>query len=195
MNGLKPIETIYNGYRFRSRLEARWAIFFDALNIKYFYETEGLVLPNGEYYLPDFYLPASKTFFEVKGVMSEKDMSKISQLLSCNKNVAIGYPDMSFQACEQFPAYGQKDDGYSLSCKEESWLIYCYACNEYHFIGALGSWECRCCGYYDGDSGFSVECYGNWVNGDWWVKPTDKVKEAFEKAKQARFEHGEKPVV
>lgn len=24
---IKPIETVYNGYRFRSRLEARWARF------------------------------------------------------------------------------------------------------------------------------------------------------------------------
>jgi hypothetical protein len=28
--GVKAIETQYNGYRFRSRLEARWAVFFDA---------------------------------------------------------------------------------------------------------------------------------------------------------------------
>ena len=27
---IKPIETNYKGYRFRSRLEARWAVFFDA---------------------------------------------------------------------------------------------------------------------------------------------------------------------
>jgi hypothetical protein len=32
---IKTIETIYNGYRFRSRLEARWAVFFDAMGIKY----------------------------------------------------------------------------------------------------------------------------------------------------------------
>lgn len=25
MTDLKPIETVYDGYRFRSRLEARWA--------------------------------------------------------------------------------------------------------------------------------------------------------------------------
>jgi hypothetical protein len=27
---LRPIETRYRGFRFRSRLEARWAVFFDA---------------------------------------------------------------------------------------------------------------------------------------------------------------------
>jgi hypothetical protein len=37
---IKPIETRYNGYRFRSRLEARWAVFFDTLGIEYQYELE-----------------------------------------------------------------------------------------------------------------------------------------------------------
>ena len=30
---IKAIETEYNGYKFRSRLEARWAVFFDALGV------------------------------------------------------------------------------------------------------------------------------------------------------------------
>jgi hypothetical protein len=52
---LQPIETIYKGYRFRSRLEARWAVFFDALGIPYDYEPEGFDL-GGIWYLPDFLL-------------------------------------------------------------------------------------------------------------------------------------------
>ena len=62
---IKPIETCYNGYRFRSRLEARWAVFMDALGIKYEYEPEGYELPSG-WYLPDFWLPEWKTWLEVK---------------------------------------------------------------------------------------------------------------------------------
>lgn len=53
--GLRAIETKYNGYRFRSRLEARWAVFFDVLRIPYSYEAEGVDL-DGEWYLPDFKL-------------------------------------------------------------------------------------------------------------------------------------------
>jgi hypothetical protein len=63
---LKAIETKYNGYRFRSRTEARWAVLFDALNIKWQYELEGVVLPSGKYYLPDFWLPGANCFVEVK---------------------------------------------------------------------------------------------------------------------------------
>lgn len=54
---IRAIETHYNGYRFRSRLEARWAVFFDALGLKWEYEPEGFQLPSG-YYLPDFKIRA-----------------------------------------------------------------------------------------------------------------------------------------
>lgn len=50
----RAIETRYKGYRFRSRLEARWAVFFDALGIKWEYEPEGFELGGGVRYLPDF---------------------------------------------------------------------------------------------------------------------------------------------
>lgn len=53
---VKSIETVYNGYRFRSRLEARVAVLFDALGIEYQYEPEGFEY-KGDYYLPDFYVP------------------------------------------------------------------------------------------------------------------------------------------
>lgn len=54
---IKAIDTIYNDYKFRSRLEARWAIFFDNLKIDWEYEFEGYVLKDGTWYLPDFWLP------------------------------------------------------------------------------------------------------------------------------------------
>lgn len=51
----RAIETRYAQCRFRSRTEARWAVFFDALGIKWDYEPEGYELPSGRY-LPDFFL-------------------------------------------------------------------------------------------------------------------------------------------
>lgn len=62
---VKAIETHYNGYKFRSRFEARWAVFFDNAGIKYEYEPEGFT--DGDLcYLPDFYLPDHDTYVEVK---------------------------------------------------------------------------------------------------------------------------------
>lgn len=62
---IKAIETSYKGYRFRSRLEARWAVFFDAMGIEWQYETEGFELSRCRY-LPDFWLPKAEVFIEVK---------------------------------------------------------------------------------------------------------------------------------
>lgn len=63
---MKAIPTKYNGYKFESRLEARWAVFFDVSGLAYYYEYEGYVLNNGVWYLPDFYLPQLKCHIEIK---------------------------------------------------------------------------------------------------------------------------------
>lgn len=75
---MKAIETRYRGCRFRSRLEARWAVFFDALKIKWEYELEGYVLNDGTWYLPDFWLPtfAGGMFVEVKPPGESFDKAK-----------------------------------------------------------------------------------------------------------------------
>ena len=51
---IKAIETEYNGVLYRSRLEARWAMFFDHMGYVYEYEPEGYVLEDGTKYIPDF---------------------------------------------------------------------------------------------------------------------------------------------
>ena len=80
---MKAIETRYKGYRFRSRLEARWAVFFDAMGIEWVYEPEGFDLGNGVYYLPDFYLPKYDAWIEIKpknGSMNEVRAILISMI-------------------------------------------------------------------------------------------------------------------
>jgi hypothetical protein len=80
-NRIKAIETHYAGCRFRSRLEARWAVFFDTLGIAWEYEPEGFELPAGPY-LPDFLLSRDGepwSWVEVKG----KELS--------NKELALGF--------------------------------------------------------------------------------------------------------
>lgn len=52
---ISAIETRYAGCRFRSRLEARWAVFFTALDLDWHYEPQGYHT-NGGLYLPDFLL-------------------------------------------------------------------------------------------------------------------------------------------
>lgn len=75
---VRAIETRYAGHRFRSRLEARWAVFFDVLGIDWMYEPEGYELDNGKRYLPDFFLPATQTWVEVKGTPSAIDWDTLA---------------------------------------------------------------------------------------------------------------------
>ena len=51
---IKAIETLYRGHYFRSKAEARFAVFLDCLGVKWEYEPQGFDLGNGLKYLPDF---------------------------------------------------------------------------------------------------------------------------------------------
>lgn len=83
---IKAIDTRYGGCNFRSRLEARWAVFFDHIGVEWQYEPQGYVVDWGDWgneslepenYLPDFYLPGLHAFVEVKGDMAEKDLRRL----------------------------------------------------------------------------------------------------------------------
>lgn len=78
---LKPIVTVYDGYRFRSRLEARHAVLFNELGVKYAYEDEGYVL-EGIPYLPDFWLPDLDCYVEVKGMKPTEEERHKARLLA-----------------------------------------------------------------------------------------------------------------
>lgn len=103
---LKAIETYYKGYKFRSRLEARWAVFLDACGADWEYEQEGYWLPDGSRYLPDFKVKNVKgrardatIFIEVKGTLTDKDLRKIEMFAGnyCPRK----YPDHF--ACNDCP--------------------------------------------------------------------------------------------
>lgn len=94
------IETRYAGCRFRSRLEARWAVFFDALGIAWEYEPQGfqcsyrLSLEEGTFpYLPDFWLPDLGLWAEVKGTLDDSELLRLLNAaahLSVNGDAGCG---------------------------------------------------------------------------------------------------------
>lgn len=95
---MKAIETQYKGYRFRSRLEARWAVFFDMLGIEWRYEPEGFELSDGTRYLPDFHLPAFEggMWVEVKPENGDWAKAKLFATDSSSKVwLAYGEPGAS----------------------------------------------------------------------------------------------------
>lgn len=79
---IKAKPTPYNGHHFRSRLEARWAVFYDELGIKWVYEPETFEFPDGTLYLPDFYLPGIGAYVEIKPAYPTPDEIRKAELLS-----------------------------------------------------------------------------------------------------------------
>jgi hypothetical protein len=63
---IHPKQTRYSGWHFRSRLEARWAVFMDAMGVEWEYESEGYDL-GGSSYLPDFWIPAEDPWARSQG--------------------------------------------------------------------------------------------------------------------------------
>lgn len=96
MTVIKAIETKYAGCLFRSRLEARWAVVFDRLGIRWEYEPEGFELDDTRY-LPDFRLPGmGGLFVEVKSSLENpSDFQKPALLAAQGEAVVVlaGIPE------------------------------------------------------------------------------------------------------
>ena len=111
---LKVIETVYRGHLFRSRIEARWAVFYDALGVPWEYEKEGFDLDGsddrGSWYLPDFWLPEQDCFVEIKGeipkLIEEIKASVLSQ--KSGKIVHIFYGPLP--TIERYGGWGEELD-------------------------------------------------------------------------------------
>jgi hypothetical protein len=115
MKSHNAIETVYSGYRFRSRLEARWAVAFDSIGHSWWYEHEGFELPSGRY-LPDFYLPGLQAWAEVKPVdLTKEELVKCAELVACTEKpciLLIGTPEPT----NYYFLHGGPCDYYSRSC-------------------------------------------------------------------------------
>lgn len=181
---IKAIETIYNGYRFRSRLEARWAVFFDALGIRYEYEPEGFDLGEAGWYLPDFWLPDQECWFEVKGKYpgekSPESRKAVELAAQSGYSVfeAIGgtFEGLWFDR-ETVEYRGQEIREYTPYHKEA---------NDYESDFGCSWQQCSMTGsVYLGRGG--CPCGGNEHNNG-----NRAITRAFRAARQARFEHGER---
>lgn len=94
-----PIQTRYRGRRFRSRLEARWAIVLDELGVPWEHEPEGYALSSG-WYLPDFrlQLASGPAWLEVKSphlldLKSDPRWKELGEATGHRVYVAFGIPE------------------------------------------------------------------------------------------------------
>ena len=201
MEKIRSIQTEYRGFLFRSRLEARWAVFFDACGVDWEYEPEGIVLSDGKKYLPDFYLIDFHCYFEVKrkgirgtdqGLEAE---SKISDGMDCDRWAGIiAYGDPMDDALIIFCQ--ETDDGGGGSYENEVTIgihpdtgkphLFAYTDRrDRYFMTSFAE---------DGSAEIPMTTheYGRYCYKDF---VTDKVVAARKLARQARFEHGETPEI
>lgn len=201
---IKPIETVYKGYRFRSRLEARWAVFFDAANIRYQYEPEGFDL-NGDYYLPDFYLPDFFIYVEIKPI----DRNVVKQYIGdgnkwekkcasfrniTGKSILLCYDDPAEDVYKILFAWELGDSGggyserYCMFSENQKGICLMTepSTHELYLNEAFNIQSKRIVSA--NDDGWPIENnYNSYSN-----MLLDRAKTA---ARQARFEHGEKPII
>lgn len=197
MNQIKAIETRYKGFRFRSRLEARYAVFFDSLGIKWDYEPEGFHLSNGVMYLPDFYLPEYDAWIEIKGKKAdESELDKCSDFFNLidgqsemHDLLALGVPEITWDVVKRISDRA-KEYGYDF---EERADLLCHIedivkkrTKVYLFEGLLES------GWFFADIG-PIQIHV--PNALYFLKraPQEEVTTAFHRARSARFEYGEQP--
>lgn len=97
MNEINAIPTPYDGCLFRSRREARWAVFFNTADIPWEYEEQGYDLGAAGWYLPDFRINAdthAEVFFEVKGkTPTREELAKAEALTEQSKLPVYVYFD------------------------------------------------------------------------------------------------------
>lgn len=104
---VSAIQTAYASCRFRSRIEARWAVFFDCMGIPYEYEPDGYFVA-GAAYLPDFYLRKQHLFVEVKpDDPTPEEIDKATGLAVETEReviIAMGGPQERFQLIRIAPS-------------------------------------------------------------------------------------------
>lgn len=77
----RGIPTTHGGVRFRSKLEARWARLFDAIETPWQYEPRRFPLGDRSSYTPDFYLPDVEFWLEVKPLLETDELSAVTERL------------------------------------------------------------------------------------------------------------------
>lgn len=142
---MKPIDTLYKSNFFRSRLEARWAVFFDAIGEVYEYEPQGFK-HNGEWYLPDFYLPnchlrnrgehSKGLYIEIKPESFLASNYYPSKWFTDNLVMFRGTPEKNIWDTRQYNKYDYETGGFELARRNE----------ERVWDNCMLFWKCVKCG-------------------------------------------------
>lgn len=106
-------DTFYNGRLYRSILEARWAVLFVILGIKFMYKPTKFETALG-WYLPDFYYPNLSAWGEIKPTPpSGIEETKVQTVADITGEPALILS--SFPKLEHFPTEGESGPELQLS--------------------------------------------------------------------------------
>jgi hypothetical protein len=191
VKNITPIETRYRGYRFRSRLEARWAVFFDALEVPYEYEPQGYYLEElNVYYLPDFWLPEHSLWVEVKPDPTWNRLAHDQMLALCGRD-CTWFGTIVGSLPKRSATESMWDEDIYEVCPPSNIALY--------FLGGFDVPYYWCCCPKCGCVGFEWRGYAD--RNRCGCYPAGKVRmptadwppivEAYNAARSARFEHGE----
>lgn len=114
------IPTEYKSHTFRGRTEARWAVFFDTLGIRWEYEKEGYELPSGRY-LPDFWLPTQGYWIEIKG----KEPTEREVQLGIELSIATDSPVFIFFGPIPSPTTREEEENVPWTLRDGS-VVVCF---------------------------------------------------------------------
>lgn len=192
---IKAIETRYAGCRFRSRLEARWAVFFDTLGVPWEYEPEGFVV-EGTPYLPDFRL-WGRRWAEIKGDPAGLDIRLLKRFaFEANTNIIILGPIPpvtmrvpSWVNLMGWPELMEQSQFMEEGCHPLTWDRAVMVSREaFADDGGLRQ------AYFN----YKIKDVKDWLTPvddvDEWTYPYPRpqVADAYTTARSARFEHGER---
>ena len=197
---MEAIQTVYNGYKFRSRLEARYAVMFDSMGLTWSYEPEGFILFDGTWYLPDFYIKEIDSYIEVKPYYEKDTHSKLLEKWSISSYKRLIILDSTYME------YGSPDainytyeDSYCIGCeckkKRNDFCDFIEKCftkkeNRIHF--SKREPQISECFPFFNDDGY-IRIYYALEAPDVAKYYADLIREHIDNAKKARFEHGENP--
>lgn len=181
---MQSIQTEWRGHKFRSRLEARWAVAFEAMGIAWEYEYEGFRLGDGSQYLPDFLLHgltgrhSGDLWVEVKGSEDDESLSKVAAFAKESPIYLVtGIPTVY-------------DDGAWWRGMEDVAYHQCpYGLSPFNFMTVDGD----CFGAYLGvGADGTPQLFGDDSN---YLRDADDKATAlaYQAASKARFEYGESP--
>jgi hypothetical protein len=209
---MDAIETKWRGFTFRSRLEARYAVMFEKMELDWRYEVQGFQLDDGRSYLPDFWLRELDLYVEIKGTDPDSDTKRLLRDFKHPVILFVDLPDpaknseglrtrLSLNLLDgRLYTFSVSDDSElgGMPFEADASLTYCRKCETWAVdirpeSDKLMEGECRLVDRGNGWEQWGPHCEHGYKDFTRSLG-SSRAEQAVEAARSARFEHGEDPL-